>query len=104
MIKFTDFIKEFTEGKQSKIKFKFHMSTKFLDLNKSPYDCLIEDAEDWQNLNNYRNEKGKSSRLIWLTRAANSSNVSERLSNADGRQKPLSTSEILRLRSPPYMA
>ena len=63
MIKFTDFIKEFTEGKQSKIKFKFHMSTKFLDLNKSPYDCLIEDAEDWQNLNNYRNEKGKSSRL-----------------------------------------
>lgn len=63
MIKFTDFIKDFTEGKQSKIKFKFHMSTKFLDLNKSPYDCLIEDAEDWQNLNNYRNEKGKSSRL-----------------------------------------
>ena len=63
MIKFTDFIKEFTEGKQSKIKFKFHMSTKFLDLNKSPYDCLKEDAEDWQNLNNYRNEKGKSSRL-----------------------------------------
>lgn len=63
MIKFTDFIKEFTEGKQSKIKFKFHMSTKFLDLNKSPYDCLIEDAEDWQNLNNYRNEKGKSNRL-----------------------------------------
>lgn len=47
MIKFTDFIKEFTEGKESKIKFKFHMSTKFLDLNKSPYDCLIEDAEDW---------------------------------------------------------
>ena len=39
------------------------MSTKFLDLNKSPYDCLIEDAEDCQNLNNYRNEKGKSSRL-----------------------------------------
>lgn len=63
MIKFTNFIKDFTEGKQSKIKFKFHMSTKFLDLNKSPYDCLIEDAEDWQNLNNYRNEKGKSSRL-----------------------------------------
>ena len=63
MIKFTNFIKDFTEGKQSKIKFKFHMSTKFLDLNKSPYDCLIEDAEDCQNLNNYRNEKGKSSRL-----------------------------------------
>ena len=34
MIKFTNFIKDFTEGKQSKIKFKFHMSTKFLDLNK----------------------------------------------------------------------
>ena len=63
MIKFTDFIKDFTEGKQSKIKFKFHMSTDFLGLEKSPYDCLIEDAEDWQNLNNYRNEKGKSSRL-----------------------------------------
>lgn len=31
MIKFTDFIKDFIEGKQSKIKFKFHMSTKFLD-------------------------------------------------------------------------
>ena len=45
-IKFTDFIKDFTEGKENKIKFKFHMSTKFLDLNKSPYDCLIEDAED----------------------------------------------------------
>ena len=59
MIKFTDFIKDFTEGKQSKIKFKFHMSTDFLGLEKSPYDCLIEDAEDWQN----RNEKGKSSRL-----------------------------------------
>ena len=27
MIKFTDFIKSFTEGKNSKIKFKFHMST-----------------------------------------------------------------------------
>ena len=63
MIKFTNFIKDFTEGKQSKIKFKFHMSTDFLGLEKSPYDCLIEDAEDWQNLNNYRNEKGKSSRL-----------------------------------------
>ena len=63
MIKFTDFIKSFTEGKNSKIKFKFHMSTDFLGLKKSPYDCLIEDSKDWQNLNNYRNEKGKSSRL-----------------------------------------
>ena len=62
-IKFTDFIKSFTEGKNSKIKFKFHMSTDFLGLKKSPYDCLIEDSKDWQNLNNYRNEKGKSSRL-----------------------------------------
>ena len=63
MIKFTDFIKDFTEGKNSKIKFKFHMSTDFLGLKKSPYDCLMEDSKDWQNLNNYRNEKGKSSRL-----------------------------------------
>ena len=63
MIKFTDFIKSFTEGKDSKIKFKFHMSTDFLELKKSPYDCLMEDSKDWQNLNNYRNEKGKSSRL-----------------------------------------
>ena len=63
MIKFTDFIKDFTDGKNSKIKFKFHMSTDFLGLKKSPYDCLMEDSKDWQNLNNYRNEKGKSSRL-----------------------------------------
>ncbi|EGQ80414.1 hypothetical protein HMPREF9094_0580 [Fusobacterium animalis ATCC 51191] len=63
MIKFTDFIKYFTDGKNSKIKFKFHMSTDFLGLKKSPYDCLMEDSKDWQNLNNYRNEKGKSSRL-----------------------------------------
>ena len=63
MIKFTDFIKDFTEGKENKIKFKFHMSTDFLELKKSPYDCLMEDSKDWQNLNNYRNEKGKSSRL-----------------------------------------
>ena len=62
-IKFTDFIKDFTEGKENKIKFKFHMSTDFLGLKKSPYDCLMEDSKDWQNLNNYRNEKGKSSRL-----------------------------------------
>ena len=63
MIKFTDFIKDFTKGKENKIKFKFHMSTDFLELKKSPYDCLMEDSKDWQNLNNYRNEKGKSSRL-----------------------------------------
>ncbi|MFC2423410.1 MAG: GIY-YIG nuclease family protein [Fusobacterium polymorphum] len=63
MIKFTDFIKDFTDGKESKIKCKFHMSTDFLGLEKSPYDCLMEDDIDWQNLNNYRNEKGKSSRL-----------------------------------------
>ena len=62
-IKFTDFIKDFTKGKENKIKFKFHMSTDFLELKKSPYDCLMEDSKDWQNLNNYRNEKGKSSRL-----------------------------------------
>ena len=63
MIKFTDFIKDFTDGKESKIKCKFHMSTDFLGLEKSPYDCLMEDNIDWQNLNNYRNEKGKSSKL-----------------------------------------
>ena len=63
MIKFTDFIKDFTDGKESKIKCKFHMSTDFLGLEKSPYDCLMEDDIDWQNLNNYRNEKGKSSKL-----------------------------------------
>ena len=63
VIKFTDFIKDFTKGKENKIKFKFHMSTDFLELKKSPYDCLMEDSKDWQNLNNYRNEKGKSSRL-----------------------------------------
>lgn len=64
MIKFTDFIKDFTEGKESKIKCKFHMSANFLGVKRSPYDCLIEDAEDWQNLNNYRNKEGeKSSRL-----------------------------------------
>lgn len=63
MIKFTDFIKDFTEGKESKIKCKFHMSTDFLGVEKSPYDCLMEDDIEWQNLNNYRNEKGKSSKL-----------------------------------------
>lgn len=64
MIKFTDFIKDFTEGKESKIKYKFHMSTEFLNLKKTPYECLIEDDIDWQNLNNYRNKEGeKSSRL-----------------------------------------
>ena len=63
VIKFTDFIKDFTKGKENKIKFKFHMSTDFLELKKPPYDCLMEDSKNWQNLNNYRNEKGKSSRL-----------------------------------------
>ena len=64
MIKFTDFIKDFTKDKKlSKIKCKFHMNTDFLNLDKSPYDCLIEDTEDWKFLNNFRNETGNSSRL-----------------------------------------
>ena len=64
MIKFTDFIKDFTKDKNlKKIKCKFHMNANFLNLNKLPYDCLIEDNEDWKNLNNFRNETGNSSKL-----------------------------------------
>ena len=38
----------------------------------------------------------------WLIRSSTSSNVSGRLSRADGRRKPCSTSMSLRLRSPSY--
>ena len=42
MIKFTDVIKDFTKDKKlRKIKCKFHMNTNGLNLNKSPYECLI---------------------------------------------------------------
>ena len=64
MIKFTNFIKDFTEGKDlSRIKLKFHKNADFCSGERDTTHCLIEDAEDCQNLNNYRNEKGKSSRL-----------------------------------------
>ncbi len=66
MIKFTDFIKDFTKDKKlSKIKCKFHMNTDFLNLDKSPYDCLIEDTEDWKFLNNFRNEVSSNSRYVF---------------------------------------
>jgi hypothetical protein len=43
-------------------------------------------------------------KMTWRMRRSNSSNFSGRLSSADGRRKPYSTSVVLRERSPLYMA
>ena len=42
--------------------------------------------------------------MPWCTSASNSSNLSGRLSSADGSRKPYSTSVSLRERSPRYIA
>ena len=68
MIKFTDFIKDFTEGKDlSRIKVKFHKNAEFCNGEKDTTQYLFEDDESvnsmWTTLNNWRAKEGNSSRL-----------------------------------------
>ena len=65
MIKFTDFIKDFTEGKDlSRIKVKFHKNANFCSGEKDTTQYLFEDDESkesvWTILNSWRgNSKNK---------------------------------------------
>ena len=65
MIKFTDFIKDFTEGKDlSRIKVKFHKNADFCSGEKDTTQYLFEDDESkesvWTILNSWRgNSKNK---------------------------------------------
>ena len=65
MIKFTDFIKDFTEGKDlSRIKVKFHKNADFCSGEKDTTQYLFEDNESkesvWTILNSWRgNSKNK---------------------------------------------
>jgi len=68
MIKFTDFIKDFTDGKNlRRIKVKFHKNAEFCGGEKNTTQYLFEDNENsnnmWTTLNSWRAKKGKSSRL-----------------------------------------
>ena len=68
MIKFTDFIKDFTDGKDSgRIKVKFHKNAEFCGGEKNTAQYLFEDDENsdnmWTTLNSWRAKEGKSSRL-----------------------------------------
>ena len=68
MIKFTDFIKDFTEGKDlNRIKLKFHKNAEFCGGEKDTSQYLFEDDESldsmWTTLNSWRAKGGNSSRL-----------------------------------------
>ena len=71
MIKFTDFVKDFTDGKNlHRIKVKFHKNAEFCGGEKDTTQYLFEDDENsnnmWTTLNSWRakgGKKSKSSRL-----------------------------------------
>lgn len=68
MIKFTDFIKDFIDGKDlNKIKVKFHKNAEFCGGEKDTVQYLFEDDENsdnmWITLNSWRAKEGNSSKL-----------------------------------------
>ena len=68
MIKFTDFIKDFIDGKDlNRIKVKFHKNAEFCGGEKDTVQYLFEDDENsdnmWITLNSWRAKEGNSSKL-----------------------------------------